>query len=232
MRTIHGTTRASDGDWSGELTTEQRVIGLIGEREDVAPRAAAWTNLTHGTGHYVVGSDDHGLLGRGDALVTDQTGIALCIRTADCVPVFVTGRRSAAILHAGMAGAVQGILPHVVSVLATEYGESPDDLGVELGPHICATCYEVSEGNAMYLKGFPDAARFMRETDGKRTFDLPAQLADQAERLGIRRFQAAAACTFHEDGHFSARRGDGGKRILSYLMIVPDKDAADIASDA
>lgn len=226
MQTIHGTTRANDGDWSADLTTESRIIELVATRGGVSPKTAVWTQLTHGTGHYVVGPDDHGLLGRGDALLTTEPGVTLAIRTADCVPVFVTGDHTAALLHAGMAGAAQGILPHLVSTLMAEHSEQATDLSVELGPHICASCYEVSPGNAMYLKGFPDATRFIRESDGKRTFDLSAQLADQVERLGITDFTPASACTHHDHGYFSARGDAGSQRVLSYLMIAPESGNA------
>lgn len=227
MRAISGTTTTADGDWAGDLTTEPRVVEFVGQATGTNPLAATWTQLTHGTGHYVVGADDHGLLGRGDALVTDRPGVVLAIRTADCVPVFVTGQRSVVLLHAGMAGAVQGILPHLVSIMATEFSEEVGSLRVRLGPHICNRCYEVSQGNATYLKGFPAATQYVKEDNGKRTFDLAAILGDQTTALGITDFDPAAACTLHdpEPGHFSARRGDGTQRILSYLMLAPADDA-------
>jgi copper oxidase (laccase) domain-containing protein len=48
-----------------------------------------------------------------DALVTNQPGVLVTVRTADCVPVLVhdSTRRVVAAIHAGWRGAVAGIVP-------------------------------------------------------------------------------------------------------------------------
>lgn len=218
VKVIFGTTAASDGDWSGEQTTKPRIVDLVKDRHGETPTSAAWTNLIHATGHFEVAEGDHGLLGRGDALITQQPGVALGIRTADCVPIFLWGERTVAMVHAGMSGAAQGILPQIVSILTSRFDEPAEGLTMRVGPFICVTCYAVSAGNTAFLKGFPTAAEFIRRTGDKETFDLAAILADQAALVGITYVVTSAPCTHHDPDLFSARNGQK-ERLLSYIML-------------
>jgi len=73
----------------------------------------------------------------GDGLVSDRAGVALVIKTADCVPVtFSDGHRIGAI-HAGWGGTAAGI----VSRLAEHF--KPERLFAVIGPAISADNYEV-----------------------------------------------------------------------------------------
>ena len=56
-----------------------------------------------------------------DALVTDQPGVTVAVRTADCVPVLVHDprRRVVAAIHAGWRGAVAGIVSKTLTLMAT-----------------------------------------------------------------------------------------------------------------
>ena len=57
-----------------------------------------------------------------DALVTDQPGVTVAVRTADCVPVLVHDprRRVVAAIHAGWRGAVAGIVPKTITLMANQ----------------------------------------------------------------------------------------------------------------
>src|SRR5918992_1184640 len=75
----------------------------------------------HGTDALIVdrplnGSDR--FEGGWDALITDQPGVTVAVRTADCVPVLVydRGRKAAAAIHAGWRGALAGIVPKTIQL--------------------------------------------------------------------------------------------------------------------
>jgi polyphenol oxidase len=89
----------------------------------------------------------HPAVGRlsADGLVTDQPGVTLCLRYADCVPIFAFDpvRRAIGIAHAGWRGTLAGIAGALVQAFATEFGSQPGDLRVAIGPAIGPCCYVV-----------------------------------------------------------------------------------------
>ena len=60
----------------------------------------------------------------GDALLTDQTGILLSVRTADCLPVLLVDpkHRAVAAVHAGWRGALSRIIEKTVGEMRRVYG--------------------------------------------------------------------------------------------------------------
>lgn len=217
---IHGTSKVSDGDWSGDLTTEPRIIEFVAEQSGQRPELAAWSLLKHETEWLEADAGHHGLLGNADAIITQTPNLAIATRTADCVPVFITGQRTAALVHAGMAGVALEILPRIVTVLEERFGESAASLSTTVGPFICAKCYALSQGNEELLSKHLNAQPFIREEGGTRTFDLAAGLIEQARAAGISSFDVSAPCTHHDEGLFSSRHGHA-ERLLSYVMMVP-----------
>src|SRR5512147_2034035 len=76
----------------------------------------------HGTDALVVDrslSSDDRFHGAWDALVTDQPGVMVAVRTADCVPVLVHDPKQhvVAAVHAGWRGAVAGIVPKTIALM-------------------------------------------------------------------------------------------------------------------
>ncbi len=82
-----------------------------------------------------------------DALITNQPGILLSIRTADCLPVLIVDPRHRAIaaLHAGWRGALGRIAEKVVGEMGRVYSSKPPELHAAIGPGIHACCYAVGE---------------------------------------------------------------------------------------
>jgi hypothetical protein len=83
----------------------------------------------------------------GDALMTDQAGVLLSVRTADCLPVMLVDpkHRAVAVVHAGWRGAVARIVEKTVGEMRRVYGSLPQTLVAVMGPSIRACCYEVQD---------------------------------------------------------------------------------------
>jgi YfiH family protein len=88
-------------------------------------------------------------MGEGDGLWTEQPGVALAVRTADCVPILLMDGRlkRVGVLHAGRRGILGGIVGAHLQ-LWLERGSSPEDIWVALGPSIGPCCYRVEEALA------------------------------------------------------------------------------------
>jgi polyphenol oxidase len=82
-----------------------------------------------------------------DALMTNESGVLLAIRTADCLPVLMadTRGRVVAAIHAGWRGALKGIIGKTVGEMQRVFRCAPEELVVALGPSIRSCCYVVGQ---------------------------------------------------------------------------------------
>lgn len=88
----------------------------------------------------------------------------LCIVTADCMPIALSGKKGISFIHAGWKGLAQGICTQAVH-------EELELTHAFIGPSIGACCYEVSVDFKNY---FPHSPHFIAR-DGKLFFDLKGQ---------------------------------------------------------
>ena len=162
-----------------------------------------------------------------DALVTDVPGVALLIRTADCLPVFFAdpARRAVGLAHAGWRGLAAGLPVRVVAAMRRAYRTPPGELAVAIGPAIRACCYEVGREFAH------DFGPFVRQHGARRTCDLAGAAVDQLRRCGLlaeRVFdsQRCTACETHT--WFSLRQeGPAAGRLVSFVMLRRNRVTSD-----
>jgi YfiH family protein len=81
----------------------------------------------------------------GDVLVSDDPGVAIAVRAADCVPLLMADRVRGVVaaVHAGWRGTAARAAVAAVDALGTEFGTGAEDLVVAIGPSIGPCCYEV-----------------------------------------------------------------------------------------
>lgn len=79
-----------------------------------------------------------------DAHYTTENNLALCVITADCVPVMIYHHRTGIIagIHAGWRGVANRIIPKTIEQLAKK-GAPAAELEVIIGPHIQKESFEV-----------------------------------------------------------------------------------------
>ena len=159
----------------------------------------------------------------GDALVAAESGLAVGVWVADCVPILLCDEttRTAAAIHAGWRGTVKGVLGAAIAVLRSRFGAAPGALRVALGPCIGPCCFEVGNEVAdALLAAFPAAAACV--VPGERTrVDLVEANRLQARAAGVPagRIQAAGLCTMcRPDLLESYRRGAGNAGRMAGII--------------
>jgi len=94
-----------------------------------------------------------------DAFITNLPGVAIGVRTADCVPILIHDPRNHVIaaVHSGWKGTVQKIAMKTIGILETKYKSRPEDLIAVIGPSIGPDSFQVGEEVAGMFKqaGFP-----------------------------------------------------------------------------
>jgi YfiH family protein len=115
--------------------------------ESVGARSLAMATQMHGR-HVVVmrrESDVPAHRPEADAFVSDAPDIAVAVRAADCVPLLMADRVRGVVaaVHAGWRGTAARVGVAAVEALEREFGSSPSDLVVAIGPSIGPCCYEV-----------------------------------------------------------------------------------------
>lgn len=145
-----------------------------------------------------------------DGLVTVDTGVALAVLAADCVPlVLVDPGAGVAAVHAGRGGVVAGVVGAAVQELAPQ---DPARIVALVGPAIGGCCYEVEAAMAAEVAAQVPAAA-ATTTWGTPSLDLPAAVLAQLHASGVGRVQRVGGCTrCSGDTWFSHRATTAGDR--------------------
>jgi YfiH family protein len=149
----------------------------------------------------------------GDALLTRESGIALAVRVADCLPILLTDpdKRAIGAFHAGWRGILAHILVKTVNRMRDAFGSDPARMVVAVGPGIRSCCMEVGpEVACLFDREFPNRT-LSRSRKGEAMLDLQQALeADRAE-AGIDRenFFDLGLCTRCNPEEFYSYRGEG-----------------------
>ena len=177
-----------------------------------SPPALAWARQVHSARALPARA---GACGEGDALYTEEAGLALSVITADCVPVLLAGRRSLAAVHAGWRGIVASILEPTLAALS----EPPAELTAWIGPAIGPCCYEVGHEVAEQVIAASHTGIMLPGRGERPHLDLVAAVRWQLERLGVREVRTVTACTrCKEEQLWSYRRqGQGAGRNVAFI---------------
>lgn len=161
-------------------------------------------------------------MGEGDALISNQSGITLSVRTADCLPILMadTRNRAVAAVHAGWRGTLLEIVPKTIQAMEREFQTRPEDLVIAIGPGIGPCCFEVGPEVAIrFSKLFPE-----RQDLDKRT---KIDLAETNRRLlgrndgMIGQIATSGLCSYCQPDLFHSFRRDGevAGRMVSTIQL-------------
>jgi copper oxidase (laccase) domain-containing protein len=172
-----------------------------------------------------------------DGMISAGGEDPLAVLVADCVPIVLAdtggvtttdpaatpedtaaglGARATAVVHAGRAGVVNGILVKAVALLREQGAR---EISAWIGPSVCGSCYEVPEDMMHEVSRLvPDAAA--RTRSGSAALDLPAAVRSQLLDAGVRLepvVSGSPLCTMENPDLYSHRREPGAGRIAGLV---------------
>ena len=168
-----------------------------------------------------------------DAFITNLPGVAIGVRTADCVPILIHDpiHHVIAAVHSGWKGTVQKIAMKTIGILETKYKSRPEDLVAVIGPSIGPDSFQVGEEVALQFKqaGFPMSLvwSFQGPGDGSpmsggHHIDLWQANKWILGECGVRveNIMVSGIDTFLDPSFFSARREgiECGRNINSIML--------------
>lgn len=154
-----------------------------------------------------------------DAAVVSQPGLAACVMTADCLPVFFwqTDGRQVAMAHAGWRGLAGGVLAQTLAQFA-----DPAQVHCGLGPAIGPSAFEVGADVVEAFADWPAAENAFqpRSQAGKWLADLPGLADAWLRQAGVARVHHSDQCTVVQaDDYFSYRRDGRTGRMANLIWI-------------
>ena len=192
------------GDQSEAVAENRRLV-----QQALGFDSLASARQEHGCREAVFPGNPGGSTGAGqaaDILFTDQPGVGLLIKQADCqaVVLYDPGRRVLANVHCGWRGQVQDVLGQAVARLTARFGCRPADLYAALSPSLGPCCAEFRH----YRQEFPQP--FWKYQVRPNYFDLWRLSLDQLLAAGLRadRLDLAGLCTRCRSSEFFSYRRD------------------------
>lgn len=144
--------------------------------------------------------------------IVGNTNDNLCILTADCLPIFIEGKKGHAALHAGWAG-----VKSKICIQKEIFDIEPTH--VFIGPHISNSNYEVQES---FKENFLGSKNFLIQ-DGKLYFDLLNEVKGQfLEHFPLIEINDLNICTFQDKNLNSFRRNKTANRNFNLYLPFGD----------
>ena len=176
----------------------------------------------HGNGIVVAGADEPDRRPPGDAILTTQGGIAVCVRVADCVPILLAARVAAAgrgrtvgvaAVHAGWRGVVAGVVARSIGALCEACGTTPSHLVAAVGPSIAVEHVEGGDEVAVAFDQAGLAEAVDRQPRIRPHVDLRAAVVRQLTDAGLLSdaIDVSDRCTWRDAGEFFSHRRDKGR---------------------
>ncbi len=168
-----------------------------------------------------------------DAIVTDQSDVAIGVLTADCVPILLYDpvHRAVAAVHAGREGTLRSILSQVLRRMAGDFDSSPEELYAAVGPAIERDCYEVGEKIAEEVeRHLPEAGEVLSRREGAVYLDLRKMNHLELLENGVRKdriFHVDLCTACHPRTFYSYRKSGGGEtgRMMALIMLREEESS-------
>ena len=159
-----------------------------------------------------------------DGLVTNTPGVALMVFTADCVPILLYDpvKKAASAVHAGWRGTVADIAGTAIRKMTNQYGCSPTDINVAIGPCISKCCFETDSdvSDAVTAALGKDASGCITQQNNKYMINLKEINRIFLTKAGVTNITITDECTSCLDKKYWSHRKTQGHRGSQAAIIV------------
>lgn len=148
-----------------------------------------------------------------DALITSNKDIALQVKVADCMPIFIFDKKSSffGAIHAGWRGLANGIIENSIELLK-EQDFNLRNIKVFIGPSISKRNFEIQNDVMEYFD-----SKFSIVKDGKIFLSLQEVAIDKFASYGILDILNTNECTYDNLNYHSYRRDKTDKRMKGWI---------------
>jgi polyphenol oxidase len=195
-------------DHLSEDALQEKIVSICQSQN---PKARVLRVIQKHTDRIVSANDD--LSSPADGLFSQSPNDVLAIRTADCIPLFLSDGNTVALLHLGWRGIVGGIIHNI--------GRAIPDLDSSktkaiIGPAIKQCCFEVSPEVALIFEN-----KYRIKKGNKYYIDLESMVRAELNKLGIVQIYGLDSCTYCEsETYYSYRReGEDVRHLLSFISL-------------
>jgi len=206
-----------------EIENVKENYALICRAMGLETSAIVCSNQVHGNHIRVVTKEDTGKLFKpnpheADGLITNSTGVALMVFTADCVPILLHDPINKVIgaVHAGWRGTASNIAGEAIGKMETLFKCRRENIRAAIGPCISKCCYETDS----------DVANALPETSvrygDKFMVDLKEANRQQLLKAGVEHIEVSEECTSCNSEKYWSHRKTNGKRGTQASIIVID----------
>jgi YfiH family protein len=221
------------GDREGDVL---RNLAIVGDAFAIPPDRLVLMRQVHGERICTIDGDGPPpeCVPECDGLITARPGVALGVRTADCVPILFVDRvrRVIGVAHAGWRGTALGIASRMVGAFVGRFSSRVSDILIAIGPAIGPCCYQVDAPVHAAFSSRTDAGGCLQPCpeDDRWMLDLAHANRLQIEGQGVPagNILPAGLCTACREELFFSHRASGGHtgRQINLLMLSGGGGAA------
>jgi YfiH family protein len=186
----------------------RRNLTLIGNAFAIPAERLVLMGQVHGDRIFILDGDGplSGFIPECDGLITDRPGVALGIRTADCVPLLFVDRvrRVIGVAHAGWRGTALRIASRTVDLFEKRFSSRVEDILIAVGPAIGVCCYQVDAPVYAPFSSRPGVESFLHPCRKESRWMLDLASANRIELME----RGAPAGNILSAGHCNACRPD------------------------
>lgn len=209
-------------------------IEKITQALDIQPHHIYTGRQCHGSNvEYATGKNGQDyLIGRifdeADGVYTNQPGIAMWVKFADCTPVVLydTRKHALAIVHSGWRGTIKRISEKALRKMADRFGTKVEDVIAYVGPSIGQDEYEVGPEVYEAFEEFDSRDDFFYQKGERYHLHMVEANVSILRDNGLSPYniEIAKEVTFGNPDLHSSREEGEGYGLNAMLVMLPEKE--------
>ncbi len=201
-----------------EEVNRERYLNQLG----IKPASVVTAGLVHGSSVTHVSNNEAGtIVVDVDGLVTKTKGLFLSATAADCFLLYAYDPKQnvVGIGHIGWRGLLSGIVKNTLLCFIENFGSSPQDILVGIGPGIRDCHFEISPGDKDRYFAYRN---LITNREGKIFVDLAGIIKIQLQEWGVKNshIEDSGVCTYCDESKYFSYRRDKSKDIKVMIGLI------------